>query len=213
MLLLKNRNNKITVLITDFGLSRVIGHGKEEKADKATALSRTYCGTPGYMAPEILEEKAYNAFQADVWSAGICLYEVLNGCLPFKQAESKLVLVAEVARDWTWNTENVAEEPSEGVKALVSAMLDPEPATRVTMTAALSYKWMAPHVKYARSCFYKSASGSTGKSIELSKSKGKTKINNSNNNNKDKNNNNNNKGKDAGMLKAAVAKSKINKSR
>lgn len=79
-------------------------------------------------------------------------------------------------------------------------MLDPDPTTRVTMTGALSHKWMAPHVKYARSCFYKSATGSR-KNMDICKSKGKTKINT------------NNKGKEPGVLRAAVAKSKINKSK
>lgn len=53
VLLLRKPSGKLTVLITDFGLSRVIGNAEPGKV----VLSRTYCGTPGYMAPEILDEK------------------------------------------------------------------------------------------------------------------------------------------------------------
>lgn len=110
--------------------------------------------------------------------AGVCLYEMLNGCLPFQQAESKLVLQAEVARDWVW-TENVAEEPSEALRAILAAMLDPDPATRITMAALLAHKWIVGHVRYAR-CFYRSNTAAaaaspnttTGKSGSV-KSKGK----------------------------------------
>ena len=42
------------------------------------------CGTPAYLAPEILRGRGYYGFQADMWSAGVVLFAMLYGTVPFK---------------------------------------------------------------------------------------------------------------------------------
>ena len=64
-----------TVKICDFGVSRKISKGEK-------IYER--CGTPAYIAPEIYKKMGYTGFQSDVWSAGITLYYILSGNLPFK---------------------------------------------------------------------------------------------------------------------------------
>ena len=63
------------IQICDFGVSRII--------DKDEIISEQ-CGTPAYIAPEIVTEIGYKGPPVDIWSAGICLYAILYGNVPFK---------------------------------------------------------------------------------------------------------------------------------
>jgi len=63
------------IKICDFGVSRKINIGD---------IMFEQCGTPAYIAPEILINKGYEGFGVDVWSAGVVLYAMLSGTVPFK---------------------------------------------------------------------------------------------------------------------------------
>lgn len=54
-------------------------------------LAMTFCGTPVYMAPEIIDNKEYNS-SCDVWSLGIMLFQMLNGYLPFEERNRQDIL-------------------------------------------------------------------------------------------------------------------------
>lgn len=62
------------IVIVDFGLALMFEKGKPEVAP----ASRSICGTPGYIAPEIMDGKAYS-YPADVWSLGCVMFELLTG--------------------------------------------------------------------------------------------------------------------------------------
>lgn len=55
----------------------------------SNAIINQYCGTPTYMAPEVVSKTPHNPFLADRWSLGILLYTMLNGHCPFKAQNQK----------------------------------------------------------------------------------------------------------------------------
>lgn len=63
--------------IIDFGFSTKIPNEKKV---------RIFCGTPSYMAPEIVEKKEYSGPPADIWASGVLLYALLCGTFPYKGA-------------------------------------------------------------------------------------------------------------------------------
>ena len=65
--------------IGDFGVS--------VKIEGPNAVLFEQCGTPAYIAPEIVLEHGYLGLQADVWSSGICLFAMVYGNVPFKITE------------------------------------------------------------------------------------------------------------------------------
>ena len=65
------------VKLCDFGFAKKIGHGKK---------TWTFCGTPEYVAPEIILNKGHD-LSADYWSLGILMFELLTGAPPFSGAD------------------------------------------------------------------------------------------------------------------------------
>lgn len=68
------------VKIIDFGFSIKVPYGKKINVQ---------CGTPSYMAPEIIKRKPYKGEPADVWAIGILLYTLVCGKFPFKGKTDK----------------------------------------------------------------------------------------------------------------------------
>lgn len=68
-------NDDLQVKIGDFGLAARIEYEGERK--------KTLCGTPNYIAPEILNKKGHS-FEVDIWSIGCIMYTLLLGKPPFE---------------------------------------------------------------------------------------------------------------------------------
>lgn len=63
------------IKICDFGVSKIIRRG---------AIINEQCGTPAYIAPEIIADEGYEGFFVDIWSLGVLLFAMLSGTVPFK---------------------------------------------------------------------------------------------------------------------------------
>ena len=74
-----------TLVVTDFGLSKVVTNEEQ--------LAMSICGTPVFMAPELLQAQPYNPFSADVWALGITLFQMLSLELPFNYHQPQEIII------------------------------------------------------------------------------------------------------------------------
>ncbi|XP_024972333.1 CBL-interacting serine/threonine-protein kinase 8 isoform X1 [Cynara cardunculus var. scolymus] len=133
-LLLDSQGN---LKISDFGLSALPAEG--------VSILRTTCGTPNYVAPEVLSHKGYNGALADVWSCGVILYVLMAGYLPFDEMDLTTL----------YNKINKAEFscPSSfpvGAKSLIHRILDPNPETRICIEEIRNDEWFKKNYVPAR---------------------------------------------------------------
>lgn len=110
--------------IADFGFARSL---------PSTSLADTLCGSPLYMAPEILRYEKYDA-TTDLWSVGTVLYEMAVGKAPFRAANHvELLRKIELGRDKIVFPDGV--EASDSVKRLTRGLLKRQPVERISFRA------------------------------------------------------------------------------
>lgn len=126
LLLDDNENLKVS----DFGLSALADCKRQD------GLLHTTCGTPAYVAPEVINRKGYDGTKADIWSCGVVLFVLLAGYLPFHDSNlmemyRKIGKADFKAPSW------FAPE----VRRLLCKMLDPNPETRITIAKIRESSW------------------------------------------------------------------------
>ncbi|KAJ9202719.1 Serine/threonine-protein kinase atg1 [Paecilomyces variotii] len=107
--------------IADFGFARSL---------PSTSLAETLCGSPLYMAPEILRYEKYDA-KADLWSVGTVLYEMVVGKPPFR-ASNHVELLRKIERGEDRIRFPEDNEASAEIKQLIRALLKRNPVERMT---------------------------------------------------------------------------------
>jgi len=118
--------------ITDFGLSKFF--------DQQSAVMKTPCGTPGYIAPEVLLMKGYDK-QCDVWSLGVIVYILLCGFPPF-YADNDAQLYEKIKKGQYEFLRPYWDPISDVAKDLIRKMLTVDPAKRITCAEALQHPWL-----------------------------------------------------------------------
>ncbi|XVF37432.1 hypothetical protein REPUB_Repub20aG0007300 [Reevesia pubescens] len=116
--------------VTDFGLS-ALAESKQQDG-----LLHTTCGTPAYVAPEVINRRGYDGCKADIWSCGVILYVLLAGYLPFQ--ESNLM---EMYRKIGKGEFKFPNWFSPEVRRLLSKILDPNPNTRISIAKIMDNPW------------------------------------------------------------------------
>lgn len=123
--------------ISDFGLSALYDQSNlEETNESRQQLLHTTCGTPNYVAPEVLADKGYDGRAADVWSIGVILYVLLAGFLPFDEPTMSALFRKIQKAEFSYPSWFSAP-----VRKILDAILVEDPEKRATLDDLLNDEW------------------------------------------------------------------------
>ena len=124
--ILLTNDNKILKII-DFGLGNMYKKGQ---------LLKTGCGSPCYIPPEMIKEEGYDGAKSDIWSAGIILYLMLCGHLPFYEEDNQLMYDKIIAGQY-----NIPQSLSEDAKDIIKKILEVDPKKRLNFEEIKEHPW------------------------------------------------------------------------
>ncbi|XP_041836371.1 calcium/calmodulin-dependent protein kinase type 1D-like [Melanotaenia boesemani] len=130
-LLYYSMDENAKIMVSDFGLSKTLEHG----------VMSTACGTPGYVAPEVLAQKPYSK-TVDCWSIGVITYILLSGYPPFFE-ENETRLFSKIMRAEYAFHSPFWDDISESAKDFIRNMMEKNPTKRFTTEQALRHPWIA----------------------------------------------------------------------
>ena len=119
---------KQRVKLIDFGFSTCIPHEKKIKL---------FCGTPSYMAPEIVAKVEYSGPPADIWALGVLLFALLCGKFPFKGSNDK-----ELYSAIRFNELVFPDHVSPPARFFLQKLFNKEPDKRISARDILKDPWM-----------------------------------------------------------------------
>ncbi|XP_022206766.2 testis-specific serine/threonine-protein kinase 6 isoform X1 [Nilaparvata lugens] len=136
-ILITARNN---LKLADFGFARFLCDAAGEYR-----LSRTFCGSLAYAAPEVLKADKYDGKGCDIWSYGVVVFVMLNQVMPFRELSVDAMYLKQTRRQWKFRPAIANTLSTEAIK-LVSHLLDPNPDDRHTIEDVINDLWFLPVV-------------------------------------------------------------------
>ncbi|XP_043925722.1 testis-specific serine/threonine-protein kinase 1-like [Protopterus annectens] len=123
------------IKLTDFGFSRHCVCNKEGHS----LLSKTFCGSAAYTAPEVLLHIPYEPKVSDIWSMGVILFVMVFNSMPYDDSNVKKMVRIQKAHKVVFpRYERVTSE----CKALITSILHPDVMKRLTIEEILVHPWM-----------------------------------------------------------------------
>lgn len=140
--ILLEKKGSMTIKITDFGLARLVGE---------LEMMTTLCGTPQYVAPEIIiaslcspEQKYGYGVEVDSWSLGAILYVLLSGTPPFDDERECPLFEQIQTGDYSFPDIYWKDISFEAID-LIKGLLTVDPKKRFTVAEALNHPWIKPY--------------------------------------------------------------------
>lgn len=120
--------DKMELKVGDFGLATKLEFEGERK--------RTVCGTPNYIAPEILDGKSGHSYEVDIWSLGVICYTLIIGKPPFETQDVKTTYKRIKMNAYTFPEGAII---SDAAKALITEILNTDPLKRPNLDQILAH--------------------------------------------------------------------------
>jgi len=132
-----------TVKLADFGFARYLDVDQQLFENESVDMHMTICGTPLYMAPEMLINYK-SSLKADLWSFGIIMFEALYGYNPFVVPRLDMKMLTEMIKKT-----KVKYDPYFSAQAidLLKRLLVVEPMNRISWNDFFNHEWLTEHVQ------------------------------------------------------------------
>lgn len=126
---------RMNIKIADFGFAR---YCCDQFGNRV--LSKTYCGSGAYAAPEVINGTPYNPKIADIWSLGVILFIMINGIMPFDDASLPKLLNEQRHKSYKYS-KKVFDKISKNVITLIGHILEPDLMLRWSLERILGSDW------------------------------------------------------------------------
>lgn len=134
-ILLASSSDITLAKVSDFGLSKLVD---------AQTMMKTFCGTPMYVAPEILSTIGRGSYtnQVDVWSLGVILYACLSGSVPFNCQDKNMSLQDQITSGYYSFPSSKFGPITSKATDLIKRMMTVNPKKRITIKQVLLHPWL-----------------------------------------------------------------------